>query len=235
MLSKILPSYLYEQYADDPNLQATVSAYNQYAQDYLDTLSSVNLPNYTQFPVADALLDWVGAGLYGILRPSLATVVNNPNVGPYNTFAYDAGAYNQFKQQTPNPFIATTDDIYRRCITWSFYKGDGTQLTVKWLKRRIMRFLLGVNGTDPGIDQTYPISVGFGVGNAVTIRIVRTIRTITGGSIYNRSPFNRFAFNSFTSTASALPGLANASILQDAINSGALPLPFQYTYTVQLT
>lgn len=235
MITKILPSYLYVQYADDANLQALVRAQNQQAQDYLDTLNSINLPIYTQAPVSDALLDWVGLGLYGIPRPSLSTVLGGGYLGSFNTGAFNTLAFNAYRLRTPNTFIATTDDVYRRCITWSIYKGDGAQFNVRWLKRRVMRFLLGVNGTDVGTDQTYPISIGFGVGGAVTIRIVGLIRTVTGGSTYNRSAFNRAAFGSITSTSTLLPALANAEVLQDAINSGALPLPFQYTYTVQLT
>ena len=43
---------------------------------------------------------------------------------------------------------AVTDDVFKRILTWHFYKGDGKNFSVRWLKRRIWRFLQGANGTD---------------------------------------------------------------------------------------
>lgn len=54
---------------------------------------------------------------------------------------------------------STSDDTYRRIITWAFYKGDGKVFTPTWLKRRINRFLNGANGTDVVNDTQYNISV----------------------------------------------------------------------------
>jgi hypothetical protein len=62
-----------------------------------------------------------------------------------------------------------SDDILKRTLTWLFYKGDGKYFNVVWLKRRVMRFLEGINGTDQGTATTYQVSVSFGAGYKVTI------------------------------------------------------------------
>lgn len=235
MLQKILPSYLYVQYNDDQNLRALVQAQNEYAQSYLDTMLALNLPNYTQDGVSGTLLNWVAEGLYGQMRPALSTVATQGYVGAYNTAPYATLAYNVYRLKVPNAFIAASDDTFRRCLTWVLYRGDGPQFSIRWLKRRVMRFLTGVNGTDPGVGETYRIGVSFGVGNAVTIRIIRTIRSVTGGSVYGRSAYNTWAYNTVQTVAFTYPGFASAEILQAAIDEGFLPLPFEYTYTVQLT
>lgn len=196
-IQQTIPSYLYQQYQDDETLQAFVSAYNQMTQQYINTFVQINLPIYTGGLIAGALLDWVGNGLYGVIRPTLASG-GTSSIGPYNTAAYNTITYNGFKLGNPSQYVVASDDIYKRCITWNFYKGDGTQMNIRWLKRRIQRFLTGTNGVDPGIDQTYNVSVSFETGKVVHIRVL-------SGSI---------------------------NTLQSAILSGALQLPFQYTYSV---
>jgi hypothetical protein len=94
-----------------------------------------------------------------------------------------------------------TDDVYKRVITWNFYKGDGYQFNTRWLKNRIYRFLTQENGISTPIPNTYKIGVTFSSGNNVAIAINPTI-------------------NSYAPVLSAL------------INSGALQLPFQYTFTI---
>src|ERR1700761_9570926 len=100
---------------------------------------------------------------------------------------------------------ATTDEIYKRIITWFFFKGDGQYFSIPWLKRRIMRFLIGTNGAAPNIDNTYPVSVVFN-GSVVTITITLT-------------------------DAFGIP-LSVAQLLQLAINAGAVCMPFQLTEVV---
>ena len=95
-----------------------------------------------------------------------------------------------------------SDDIYQRCITWNFYKGDGFQFNINWLKRRIIRFLTGANGVAPAIDNTYNVSVTFQSGNNVLINIPNTFESSV--AIY----------------------------LASALNSGVLQLPFQYIFTI---
>ena len=124
--------------------------------------------------------------------------------------------------------------MYKRILTWFFYKGDGQAFTIKWLKRRVMRFLLGVNGTDPGINQTYQVSVTFGSSNQVNITILNGMRSVTGGAILNTFALNTVALNTITSTFTAFAPLEMAPVLQAAINAGAVQLPFQFTYNVTI-
>ena len=151
------------------------------------------------------MLDWVAQGLYGMLRPSLPSGFSR-TIGPFNTYEFNEFPFDASEVTDPGPAYLTTDDIFKRILTWHLYKGDGKVFNIRWLKRRIMRFLYGVNGTAPNIDQTYPISVEFGADNSVTI-------TIQQGS----------------------QSIPDAGILQSAIDSGVLELPFQYTFTTLVT
>jgi hypothetical protein len=194
-LQSIIPAYLYEQYYDDQNLQSFISAYNSTAQTYLDWFNGINLPIYPT--LSGALLDWIAQGLYGISRPTLA-LVKTSSVGPFNTYTLDSLAFNASLATGTATVFPATDDIFKRIITWSFYKGDGKVFSVKWLKRRIMRFLAGIDGTDY-TGPTYQVSVRIVGGNAITI-------ALSNGAV----PLNL------------------APILQVALLSGVLPLPFRY-------
>ncbi len=119
-------------------------------------------------------------------------------------------------------------------MTWNFYKGDGNVFNVRWLKRRIMRFLIGTNGAAPNVDQTYGISVTYGPG-VISVRLSYGTRTITGGALFNRFGYNRMPFNALRTVFSSGPSPpAFASVLQEAIDSGALILPFQYEVIVTI-
>jgi hypothetical protein len=167
-LQNIPPSYLYTQYADDDNLQAFVASYNSYTQSYLDTFNGLNLPIYTQ--LSGALLDWVGAGVYGYPRPTLPGTKTTA-VGPLDTYYLEQSVPLNTSKVTPGNVYVTTDDIYQRLLTWHFYKGDGKYCTVQWLKRRIARFLIGTNGTAPNIDNTYFVNLSFVGNRQITINI----------------------------------------------------------------
>lgn len=124
------------------------------------------------------------------------------------------------------------DDVFQRCITWAFYKGDGKIFNIRWLKRRIMRFLEGTNGTDPHVDQTYQISVTFGPPNLVYINILGGIANIVGSLEFNQSQYNTEQFNELDVSIQNYLITTLQATLQEAINSGVLELPFQYIYIV---
>lgn len=254
-LVKIIPSYLYQQYSDDENLQALVDAYNIIAQQYLDWFNAVELPIYTG--LRGSLLDWVAAGLYGIQRPSLPYGVV-PLEGPLNTytpnqlplnFSNDAaleysseGAIGYFiigespiggtgggGNSGANNFV-TSDDTFKRVITWLFYKGDGNIFNIQWLKRRCERFLKGIDGKNPigGIQQTYEISVIFGRGRLVQIIILDGTATTGAGAVPNA-----FMLNSLTPNDPEVDYTGTKGrILKAGIESGVLALPFQFRYQV---
>jgi hypothetical protein len=201
MQTQVIPSYLYTSYNDDEDVQAFVDAYNQMAQEYISLFASIDLPIYTR--LNGSLLDWVGVGLYGVARPIVPSV-EATEIGPYNTWDYNTIALNQNESEIGPLFELASDDFYKRVITWQFYKGDGRTFDIRWLKRRIARFLFGENGTAPNIDQTYQISVAFAGGTTIAIEL-----------------------------QGSFPPLA-AETFAYCVEAGILPLPFQYVFTVTI-
>ena len=235
-LTNVIPSYLYQQYTDDDDLQGFVEAQNISQQDYVDTFNALNLPIYTGPIVHDKLLDWVARGVYGISRPSLGP--RNLNLfGLVNTYGCNwlVPMWDQFDSSMDTPFglnmlgiygpievYLTSDDVYRRIITWHFFKADGNYCSVEWMKRRVWRFLYCPDGTstdwalDPGLGKphsvgfadlddvfiadTKQISITFGVNRNVTIRFVLGNRTIEGGAMVNM-----FGCNGFEVTKGQVP------------------------------
>ena len=174
MITTTLPAYLYQQYSFDETtqyLQAFFTAYNNTSQTNLDTLNNINLPIYTNAMIEGVLLDWVAQGIYGLERPSLSTGREFSPLGVYDTVPYDTSAYSEDISGTAGTFYVVTDDYFKRILTWNFYKGDGFQYTTTWLKRRVARFLYGLNGTAPNIDNTYDISVVYTAPNDIEITI----------------------------------------------------------------
>lgn len=226
MLTQIIPSYPYVQYNDDENIVAFFDAYNQLAQNYLNWFNTISLPIYTG--LTGDLLDWVAQGLYGMARPSLP-VGYGQIIGPLNTFGYNERPFNSLKRVGPSNVYLTTDDTFKRILTWHFYKADGRYFTISWLKRRIMRFL-----TDSFVDQTYQISVTFGYPNQVNIRLISGNAVLAKGALFNTFGFNRSAFNAFMVQRFPLVPLPNVAILKAAIDAGVLELPFQFQYVVIL-
>ena len=172
MLTQVLPAYLYQQYTKDPyneDLQAFFTAYNTESQTRLDATNNLNLPIYTK-QIAP-LLDWTAYAIYGVTRPSLGSPAQFSPLGVYDTVPYDTTAYTQNVTTGTNSYYIVDDDVFKRILTWNFYKGDGFQYTTQWLKRRVKRFLLGIDGIDFPIDETYKISVVYSSNNTITITI----------------------------------------------------------------
>lgn len=210
-VTKTIPAYLYLQYKDDPDLEALVLAYNTIAQEYLDWFNTINLPIY--YFLSGKLLDWIGAGIYGMPRPNIQASVQSPIVGAVAT----APLTNVFKDAfsevplapaaSAQPAALTqyviTDDIYKRVLTWHFYKGDGMEWSIQWLKRRITRFLFGVNGADIPIVYTNRVYV-----------------TMTP----NTQP-QQMVIDVFT------PDTQTAQIFKAGADSGVIQFPFRYVFT----
>lgn len=151
----IIPSYPYVQFADDVNISAWFSAYNTYAQKYLDWFNSTPLFDYTNTSVTGEFLDWIANGVYGVYRTPIPYGVDR-YIGPLNTYTPNYLPLNQRKLADQSATYVMTDDIFRRVITWNFYKGDGLNPSIPWLKRRISRFLGGdvVEHTDISVTVT---------------------------------------------------------------------------------
>lgn len=230
-LTGVIPSYLYQEYSDDDDLQGFVAAQNAQQQNFVDTFNALNLPYYPGPIVANKLLDWVGHGLYGMPRPALSSGIPNL-MGPLNTYGCDwlvpewglfsgnqVGYFglNIISVYGPEDVVITDDDVYRRVLTWHFFKGDGKYFDTRWLKRRVWRFLFGNNGVpsnyswDPNLDGPHPpntadaddqfiadtsqISVSLGTNRNVTIRFVLGDRTVAGGCLPNAFGCNGFGIN----------------------------------------
>ena len=204
-LTQILPSYPFVEYSDDDNIVAFFASFNGIAQQYQGFFGNINLPIYTNPNIAGPLLDWVAQGLYGISRPALP-YGSVEGIGLLATWMPAQIEVAQFFTVGVINLFTTTDDIFKRIITWFFFKGDGQVYSVTWLKRRVMRFLIGSSGTAPNIDNTYPISVTFQGSGVVTITV--------------------------TLTVAAGITLSNVQVFQAAVAAGAVSLPFQYSFTV---
>lgn len=227
-LTKTLPAYLYQEYSDDDDLQAFVAAYNTLAQQFVDFFVSIGLPVYTGPAIVGSLLDWVGQGLYGLARPTLSSG-RNQNFGPFNTAQFNTLTLNGLKVTGSPNVAATSDDIYKRILTWHLYKGDGKVFNIMWLKRRIMRFLSGINGVDGLFSNTYQVSITYGPQplSQMSIRIIAGRRTFASGALLDSFALNTVTPGSFKTNYQAQTPFPVAAILQQAINSGALELPFQ--------
>ena len=258
-VTQIIPSYLYQAYYDDEDLQAFVSAYNTLAQEYLDWLNTANLPIYTTDPVNGALLDWIGAGVYDIKRPALPNT-NTLYAGPFNSVVFDTLTFNNQEEiyqsivspgvpigsfaigisaigetitPAPSGYYAS-DDIYRRVITWSFFKGDGKVFNINWLKRRIMRFLLGTDGVNFNVDQTYRISVTFAPNQTANINIISGSVQVLAQTTFNGFGFNTEPFDYIDTLYTPYTPFALAPIFKVAADAGILPLPFQWTWVISI-
>ena len=168
-LQQIIPAYCYTQYADDDNIQAFNTSYNDEATQFLLWFNTLNLPIYTGGIVSGALLDWVAEGVYGQYRPSITTG-SVGNFESINQSPINEQAINSRRIKNNEVLQSTTDDIFRRVLTWNFYKGDGFVFNTQWLKRRVLRFMNGANGISPTIDQTYTCSISVS-GRAFTVNV----------------------------------------------------------------
>jgi len=183
MQETIIPSYLYQQYSDDSDLQAFVNSYNLLAQYYLNTFNQLDLPIYTNPMISGQLLDWVAQGIYGFARPSLSAPTAFSTLGVYDTVPYDTIPYSYDVKIGSNSYYTVTDDYYKRILTWNFYKGDGYQYTTTWLKNRIARFLFGVNGAPLQIDQTYNLGTPAVLSGCTISGTTLTIGSVVSGTI----------------------------------------------------
>ena len=202
-LQSAIPSYVYLEYNDDDDLQALFAANNALMQQYITLFNTISLPIYTGPLIIGQLLDWVGVGLYGVGRPTLATGTVR-EIGAYGTYQFGVLGFGYGREISSQSYFVATDDIYKRVLTWQHYKGDGFNFNITWLKRRVMRFINGRNGTDP-LSTNDLRNIGVTVQNsAFTIRIFHSA------------------------------SYSGAAAFAACIQSGILNLPFQFTYTVIL-
>lgn len=225
-LTQVILSYLYQEYQDDDDLQAFVNSYNSITQGYLDWFNNTPLSVYTSPNISGPLLDWIGQGLYSISRPVISNFTSR-SYGSYNTSPYNTLAYNARSKITSGSSSLASDDIYKRTLTWHTYLGDGRQMSVIWLRRRVARFLYGVDGTDiPDISLLHNVSI---------------TRASTGymGS-FSSSPYNTQVYNTRASKKNLsarslqirIPSGVISSQFKSIFDGGYLATPFQVKISV---
>jgi hypothetical protein len=224
-LQKVIPAYLYAQYSDDETLQAFIDSFNDLAQGYLDWFNQTPLSVYTSPNINGLLLDWIGQGIYGIARPVISSITAKV-AGAYNTAPYNTGPYGTRQVKQSGSVTIVNDDIYKRTLTWHLYLGDGRQMSVQWLRRRVARFIYGANGSDIPADDFHHISIQpapSGFGGAY------------GSTPYNTQPYNtRMAKKNLTRHAIQIgvPAGQIGQIFQQLLSQGDLAVPFQVKFSV---
>ena len=230
-LAAPMAAYPYAQYQDDDNITGFFMAVNSYCQsNYVDFFNNYLPAVYTNVNINGLFLDWIGQGLYGIVRPYVSSG-SVTSLGAYNTSLYNLFQYDYLKYSGTIMTLQVNDDLYKRCITWNFYRGDGSQFTVTWLKKRIVRWLLGVNGIPLQVQSTYGVSVQFS-GSVVTITITNNA-VLQSSSIPNTFYPDQVTANASTgNNSSSAFSISMIQALQILLTSGMLILPAQYSYVV---
>jgi len=227
MRADVLPAYPYSIYKDDDQITTFFMGFNKFGQDYIDSFLTLNLPIYNL--KVGAFLDWVGKNIYGIPRP-VFPVGREEIRGEINTVAYNEQALNELLKKYPQQYILASDDVYRRVITWHHWKGDGDVFNVRNLKRRVQRFL-----SNTRVDQTYQVSVSFGIGNQANLTIYNNGRMpLHPSAIIADGELNSYALNELRTEEIALVKYELAEIFRTAVMIGCLELPFQYDWVVTI-
>ena len=226
-LSTVVPDYVYGQFADDFDIQAFFAGLNTTAQGYCDWFQSTPLSIYTNANINGLLLDWVGQGLYGISRPVLSTLTTR-TIGQANSVVVNSLAVNQHFIIRSGTVSVADDDIYKRVLTWHLYLGDGRQMSIQWLKRRIARFLYGEGGTDIPVDYLRYVSI--------TQPSLPPIGS-TGSVPVNTAAVNTLKVRSRKSARTlqiTIPNNPIGQAFQILFQEGYLAIPFQVSFTVVL-
>lgn len=221
-LQDVIPSYLYQQYSDDSDLQAFVAAYNSIAQGYVDWFNSASLALYTSSAISGPLLDWIGQGIYNIARPVISTS-SSKSYGAMNTVGLNTLSLNTFKTVQSGTAQIASNDIYKRLMTWVLYRGDGRQSCIAWLKRRIGRFLYGANGSDFDIGELQNISV-----DAVIVNPYGATNTVATNTLAT----NGFVGGARGEMTITIPSTSVSTTFKTLFDAGLLPAPFQISYSV---
>jgi hypothetical protein len=226
-LPNVVPVYVYGQFADDPDIQAFFAGLNTTAQGYVDWFNNTPIGVYTNDSISGPLLDWTATGIYGIKRPVISTLTTR-SIGQVNSYAVNTLAANRHLIRRSGTVSVATDDIYKRVLTWHLYLGDGRQMSVQWLRRRIARFLYGENGADIPVDYLKNVSISR--PNLPPVGAVSTmaVNTFAVNTRRSRSNLARHALQI------TIPNNPTGQIFQVLLGQGYLAIPFQVKFTVVL-
>lgn len=227
-LQASLPAYPYLQYSDDDDISAFFTAYTQLAQSYLDWFNANPLSVYTNPSISGELLDWTGEGIYGMARPVISTQSTTTS-GSLTTEPLTYLALTEYFVQTSGTSVVATDDLYKRSLTWNLFSGDGKQMSVIWLRRRIARFLYGANGQDFDVGYLSNISITQGY---LALSGPLTTEPLTYEPLTAYVPSTTYARGVLDVT---LPDVAASKSLIALLEQGILALPFQISLLISIT
>lgn len=227
-LQALIQSYVYQEYSDDADVQAFVGSFNGIAQGYVDWFNQTPLAVYTSGAISGPLLDWIGQGLYGISRPTISSLTTKA-VGGMNSYPMNTRAMNSFKVYRSGTAQIADDDIYKRTLTWHTYKGDGIQMSLHWLRRRVARFIYGANGSD--IDIGLIANIGISQPTISPIGALST-RTMNAQAMNSRKARTAKAKHAFVIT---VPNSLIGQQFEKLLSQGYLAIPFQINLTTQLS
>ena len=226
-LQTIIKAYPYFEYADSDDTTAFFNSLNSLGQQYLDWFNGTPLGVYTDPSISGPLLDWIANNLWGIYRPVISTSSTFVLAG-WGSFAWGEEAYGTMNYIQSGTAQIATDDIYKRLLTWILYLGDGKQMSIQWLRRRIARFIYGADGGD--ID----------IGLIANINIAIPSKSIVTGA-WNSMSWDLLPWDGGGSVTATTKHALSISvpnnngigpIFADLLSGGYLPLPFQLSYEV---
>lgn len=226
-LATVMPSYLYYEYSNDDDLQAFVASYNEIAQGYIDWFNSTPLAVYTLSSISGQLLDWIANGIYGISRPYLSTVTQS-TYGATDSVATNKLATNKRKIVRSGTTSIVNDDIYKRILTWHTYRGDGYQMSLPWLRKRVARFIYGVNGADIPVGDIYNISVQTPPYTPAGALNTVAMNTLAMNGFYTRNYEVKHAIQI------TVPNNSIGQAFQILLQENYLAVPFQIKFSVIL-
>jgi hypothetical protein len=217
------PAYLYAQYSDDADLQAFVQAFNDLVDGYLNWFTDTPLANYCN--LSGPLLDWIGANLYGIPRPTVGTE-SVRTTGYMGSNAMGLSALGILSVKQSGTALQLTDDLYKRLLTFWLFLGDGKQMSLAWIRRRFARFLFGVNGGDIPVEYLQQVSIT--IPNLPPMGAMGS-QAIGYGAMGVLNTDTPLAKHNYTIS---IPQSVAASALQQLFLSNLLPMPFQISFQI---
>ncbi len=224
-------AYLYDQYNDDATLQAFVNAFNAIAQGYLDWFNATPLSVYTDSSISWALLDWIAQGVYGITRPSISSETTT-EYGEWNTAPWNTVPFNGFVIDISGGIQVASDDVFKRLMTWILYRGDGVQMTMQWLRRRVARFIYGTGGTDIDLGLLQNISIAAGAG--ATSNIIAGTNSAATNSMATNSAKPKSGSAGASIYNITIPNLPASKSFLALVKARMIPMPMQFDFEVTI-
>ncbi|MDF7675085.1 hypothetical protein PT277_05140 [Acetobacteraceae bacterium ESL0709] len=160
----------YNQFTDDEDIAAFFTAFYKIARQTISWMAEHPFAFYVGPQLTGGFLNYCTYCLYGQFRYKISYVQVQHYTGSINEEEINIKSIDE--ETITKTYLGTSisDDLHKRITTWNFYKGDGLNFTIPWLKRRVMRFLTGDNGHTGKFNNCVPVSVGVNA-HEVTITI----------------------------------------------------------------